>query len=146
MKYEEIKKIIKDFEASTLYSLELEIEDIKVKMAKYPVAQPQTIVQPQTQNVVVSPDTPQIPPAKSNGTSVKSPLVGTFYASPSPEAGPFVRVGDTVKKGDTLCIIEAMKIMNEISAPVSGKIESIHAKNNDAIGFDQVLFVIDHAK
>lgn len=82
------------------------------------------------------------PAAASDAEEVKSPMVGVFYAAPSPEADPFVRIGDTVKKGDVLCILEAMKLMNEITAEQDGKIADICAKNGDVVEFGQVLFKI----
>ena len=78
-----------------------------------------------------------------NEFEVLSPMVGTFYASPSPDEPPYVKVGDTVKQGDTLCIIEAMKMMNQIEADVNGVIKSIKAQNGDPIEYDQIIFVID---
>jgi acetyl-CoA carboxylase biotin carboxyl carrier protein len=69
-------------------------------------------------------------------------MVGTFYRSPTPEAEPFVKVGDTIQIGDTLCIIEAMKMMNQIEADVSGKVLSVEVENGDPIEFGQTLFVI----
>lgn len=77
------------------------------------------------------------------GTQVKSPLVGTFYSSPSPDEPPFVLVGQEVKEGDTLCIIEAMKVMNEIKAPCSGKVVRIMAQPGDMVEYNQVLCVIE---
>ncbi|HAN58101.1 MAG TPA: acetyl-CoA carboxylase biotin carboxyl carrier protein, partial [Erysipelotrichaceae bacterium] len=82
------------------------------------------------------------PEEKAAGTEVKSPLVGTFYDAPSPEAQPFVKVGDQVAQGDTLCIIEAMKVMNEIKAPCDGTIASISAHSEDLVEYDQTLMVI----
>ena len=79
----------------------------------------------------------------TNQFDVLSPMVGTFYASPSPDEPPYVKVGDTVKKGDTLCIIEAMKMMNQIEADVNGVIKSIRVQNGDPIEYDQIIFVID---
>ena len=79
----------------------------------------------------------------SNGFDVLSPMVGTFYACPSPDEPPYVKIGDTVKKGDTLCIIEAMKMMNQIEADVSGVIKSVRVQNGDPVEFDQIIFVID---
>lgn len=147
MKYQDVLQIIKDFEASKLTSLELEIDDIKVKMTKDQTPSSHSSVEPLNEKM----SEPMKKESKSpqpavTGHPVKSPLVGTFYASASPESEPFVRVGDKVSKGDTLCIIEAMKIMNEISAPLSGRIQSIQVKNGDAIGYDQVLVWIDDAK
>ncbi len=81
--------------------------------------------------------------AKESGHEVRSPFVGTFYRSPAPGADSFVNVGDRVKKGDTLCIVEAMKLMNEIEADVSGVIKAIVADNESPVEFDQVLFIIE---
>ncbi len=78
----------------------------------------------------------------SKGTAVKAPLAGTFYAAASADAQPFVKVGDTVQKGAPLCILEAMKTMNELPSPVSGTISEILVQNGDIIGFDDVLFYI----
>lgn len=77
------------------------------------------------------------------GYEVKSPLVGTFYASSSPDAKAYVQVGDHVSKGTTLCIIEAMKVMNEIKAPVDGVIQKILVQTNDMVEYDQVLMTIE---
>jgi acetyl-CoA carboxylase biotin carboxyl carrier protein len=77
------------------------------------------------------------------GLSIKSPMVGTFYRSPSPEVDPFIKVGDHVKKGDTLCIIEAMKIMNEVEAEVSGVILDIQIENAQPVEYGQTLFLIE---
>ena len=79
---------------------------------------------------------------KPEGTSVKSPMVGTFYRAASPGAKPFVEVGDTVQVGDTLCIIEAMKLMNEIEADKAGVVKQILAENGQPVEFGQPLFVI----
>ena len=80
-----------------------------------------------------------------NGEKILSPMPGTFYAASSPETETFVKPGDIVSKGDTLCIIEAMKIMNEIEAEKSGKITEVVAKNGDPVEFNQTLFLIDPA-
>ena len=82
-------------------------------------------------------------PAEPEGHVVKSPMVGTFYRSAQPGAAPFVEIGDTVAKGDTLCIVEAMKLMNEIEADASGTIKSILAENGQAVEFGQPLFVLE---
>jgi len=82
------------------------------------------------------------PPPASEGHVVKSPMVGTFYRSASPGAKPFIEIGDTVQKGDALCIIEAMKLMNEIEADTTGTIKAILAENGQPIEFGQPLFVI----
>lgn len=82
-------------------------------------------------------------PAAAAGHAVKSPMVGTFYRASSPGAEPFVEVGSTVKVGQTLCIIEAMKILNEIEAEVAGTVTQILVNNGDAVEFGQTLFVIE---
>ncbi len=77
-----------------------------------------------------------------SGNVVKSPIVGTFYRSPSPEDDPFVKVGDQVEKGETLCIVEAMKIMNEIESEYSGEVKKILVEDAEAVEFEQPLFVV----
>jgi acetyl-CoA carboxylase biotin carboxyl carrier protein len=77
------------------------------------------------------------------GHSVKSPMVGTFYRSSSPGAAPFVQVGDTVKEGDTLCIIEAMKILNEIESDKSGTVKQVLCENGQAVEYGQAMYVIE---
>ncbi len=96
---------------------------------------------------VSAPTAPEAPaaPAKaaSVGTPVKAPIVGTFYASSSPEAAPFVKIGDSVSAGQVLCIIEAMKLMNEIEAETGGVVREILVKNADPVEYGQTLFVIE---
>jgi acetyl-CoA carboxylase biotin carboxyl carrier protein len=81
-------------------------------------------------------------PAEAEGHVVKSPMVGTFYRSASPGAKPFVEVGDPVQQGDVLCIVEAMKLMNEIEADASGTIKAVIAENGQPVEFGQPLFII----
>ena len=88
---------------------------------------------------------PAAPPAVSQkpaGKSIKAPLVGTFYAAPSPDQPPFVQVGDTVKKGDVVLIIESMKLMNEVTSDVEGVVQEILVKNGDAVEYDQPLMIL----
>ncbi len=86
--------------------------------------------------------TPAPGPEPPQGDLVKSPMVGTFYRSPSPGAKPFVEVGQTVKAGDTLCIIEAMKLLNEIEADVAGEVKEVLVENGQPVEYGQPLFVI----
>lgn len=104
-----------------------------VAVAAAPAAGPEVL------GVVSQPETVQ---TQQEGTMVLSPTVGVFYASPSPDARPFVEVGDQVKKGDTLCIIEAMKLMNEIPAEVDGTIAEICVGNGQVVEYNQPLFRI----
>jgi acetyl-CoA carboxylase biotin carboxyl carrier protein len=85
------------------------------------------------------------PAPKSNLVDVKSPMVGTFYCAPAPEAPPYVEVGSTVRKGQTLCILEAMKLMNELEAEVDGVVREVLAENADPVEYGQVLFRIEPA-
>lgn len=86
-------------------------------------------------------ETPAVP-QKPAGKSIKAPLVGTFYAAPSPDQPPFVQVGDTVKKGDVVLIIESMKLMNEVTSDVDGVVQEILVKNGDAVEYDQPLMIL----
>ncbi|MEM6785188.1 MAG: acetyl-CoA carboxylase biotin carboxyl carrier protein [Bacteroidota bacterium] len=112
----------------------------------YPVQVPPTGAPPAAPPAPPAPATPEAAPAASDapveGTLVRAPIVGTFYSAPSPDSDAFVAVGSAVKKGDTLCIIEAMKLMNEIEAEVSGTVKQILVDNAEPVEFDQPLFVI----
>ena len=88
-----------------------------------------------------SAETPAAPKAPA-GKAIKAPLVGTFYAAPSPDQPPFVQVGDTVKKGDVVLIIESMKLMNEVTSDVDGVVQEILVKNGDAVEYDQPLIIL----
>ena len=81
----------------------------------------------------------------ANGENLLSPMPGTFYSSPTPDDPPFVSIGDSVKKGQTLCIIEAMKIMNEIEAEIDGTITEVKVSNGDPVEYNQTLFIINPA-
>lgn len=135
-----IKEIISIFEQSALTSMELEADDLKITLQKNtPVAATTS------ETVFVSESTKEViddAPATLSGEAVRSPLVGTFYAAASETSKPFVEVGTTVKEGDILCIIEAMKVMNEIHAPCSGVIKEILAHDGDMVQFDQELMII----
>ena len=85
-------------------------------------------------------DPPPAPAPAESGRVVKSPLAGVFYAASSPDAAPFVQAGDRVKKGDTLCIIEAMKVMNELTADADGEVEAVLAENGQIVEYGQPLF------
>lgn len=135
--------------AKKLGEVELELDDVKIKIkaaepapviAAASVAAAAPAAAPAAESADAAPAAEEQLPA---GTQVKSPLVGTFYSSPSPDEPPFVLVGQQVKEGDTLCIIEAMKIMNEIKAPCDGKVIRIMAQPGDMVEYNQVLCVIE---
>lgn len=137
MELNEIKQITVELmdalKASGLGEVSLETGDIKIKLkAKAPA--PVAPVAPVAAPVAAEEDIP--------GTKVTAPLVGTFYAAPSPDEPPYIEVGQTVKKGDTLFIIEAMKTMNEIAAPCDGTVSRILAQAGDMVEYGQTLVVI----
>lgn len=149
MNLNDIKTLMQEFDASGIHKFELEMDTVKIKMAKEPVPKsvvsvpaPQpamTIAPPMETPVIGSTPAAEVP---MEGVPVKSPVVGTFYSASAPGAEPFVTVGQQVKKGQTLCIVEAMKMMNEITAPVSGTITEILVKEEDMVEFDQVIMLI----
>lgn len=107
-----------------------------------PASQPQDNAPAAPAQAAPAPEAPAEKPA-SKGTPVKAPIVGTFYASSSPDAPPYVKVGDTVAAGQVLCIIEAMKLMNEIEAEQGGTIREILVKNAEPVEYGQTLFIIE---
>ena len=139
MDTKELKKIIEMFESSSLSKIRLNNGDTTIELEK-PVAQNPHENQPNHQPAAQS-EKPTSQPAQSPSsfTPIKAILVGTFYEAPAPDQPPFVRVGQQVKRGDTLFIIEAMKVMNEITAPTDGVIKAIHVQNGDMVMYDQVV-------
>lgn len=138
--------------AKGLGEVELEMDDVKIKIKSAPPAP----VVPVAAAPVAAAAAPAAAPAAAQdeaaaapaeelpaGTEVKSPLVGTFYSSPSPDAPPFVLVGQKVKEGDTLFIIEAMKTMNEIKAPCDGTVVRILAQPGDMVEYNQTVVIIE---
>ena len=150
-----IKKIIKLVENSTIDELELEEEGTKIKVARNrnsgilvqaansaPMAVPQAVpaqILPHAESAnAASPNT-------SNFHEVRSPIVGTFYRAPSPDAEPYVEVGQSVQVGSVMCIVEAMKLMNEIESDCNGTVVNIVAENGKPVEYNQVLFLIEKA-
>lgn len=138
MKISQIQEIFTIFEASTVTKLELEIEDIKIKLEKDP--QTSNVVLPS--HAIVKEKDVEEDIEEVKGEWIKSPIVGTFYSSRSKGGTPFVEIGQTVKKGDVLCIIEAMKVMNEIHSPIDGIVRSILPTNESMVEFNQDLIRI----
>lgn len=145
MDYNEIRKIIQDMGNSKLDTLEIEFPDgLKIKMDK---GQNDTETIASVQNA--SNDVNQIMKADADVikhneqyNEIKSPMVGTFYSKSSPKAEPFVKVGDKVKKGQVVCIVEAMKLMNEIEAEFDGEVVEVCKKDEDMVEYGTVLFKI----
>lgn len=154
MDYKSIQELIKTVSDSKLTLLEIESEGIKIKMEKkqeqvvlerMPEVIKTIAVEEQLPSVVenkVPEKVEKAEPVKKEGVVVTSPIVGTYYGSPGPEAAPFVSVGSKVKKGDVLCIIEAMKLMNEIESEVDGEVIEILVQNEQMVEYGQPLFLI----
>lgn len=142
MEYEQIKQLIEDMGNSKLTAIDIEFPDgIKIKMEKK--EEPRVIVQKEEVKKQQEPSKiEETPKEQVTGNIVKSPMVGTFYIKPSPTSKPYVEQGSTVKKGNVLCIIEAMKLMNEIESEFDGKIEEIYVKDGETVEYGKPLFRI----
>jgi len=152
MDIRKIKKLIELVEESGINELEISEgeESVRINRGGSFVQAPMMAQAPMMQPAAAAAPAPAAAPAAApeaaaapSGHVVRSPMVGTFYASPSPDAPSFVELGQHVNAGDTLCIVEAMKMMNQIEADKSGVIKEILAQNEDAIEFDQPLFIIE---
>jgi acetyl-CoA carboxylase biotin carboxyl carrier protein len=149
MDLRKLKTLIDLVGDSDIAELEITEGEDKVRIVKAtqaPVMAPPATYMAAPVAAAAAPSAPaQAPtqPTVAEGDVVKSPMVGTFYRAPSPGASPFVEVGQTVKEGQPLCIIEAMKLLNEIEADKSGVVKQILVENGDAVEFGQSLFVIE---
>ena len=144
MDLKQLQKVIDMMEASSLAELEISEGDLRIAL-KRATAQQAPVVMAPTQTIAQSEqpiEEKAETKAKHSGHILQSPMVGTFYRNPSPSSPPFVEVGKSVKKGDVVCIVEAMKMMNQIEADKSGKIEAILVEDGQAVEFDQPLFTI----
>jgi len=152
-----VRKLVKLLSDSAVDEIEIEEEGKKVRVAKNPHPAPVYQAPFPSQGAPPPPPgspPPQPPPAEP-GTApppaaaqaalheIKSPIVGTFYRSPAPDAAPFVQVGSVIRPGSVLCIVEAMKLMNEIEADVDGKIAKIMVENGQPVEYDQTLFLVE---
>lgn len=150
MTIKELKEMIHLMQEHGLTELEVEKDGFKIRIKKGLLG---TIVQEGSQLATPASPLQSLPvgeeakPAEESGiVLVRSPMVGTFYTAPAPDAAPYVSVGKEVKEGDVLCIIEAMKLMNEIKSEVQGRIVEILVQNGQPIEFDQPLFKIQRTK
>ena len=145
MKIDLVKQLINEFENSEVFKMKVEIDDIKLELEKAPAA-PVNVVNSEATVLPVSPTPAPLEAVKEpaiTGTPIKSPIVGVYYAASSPAAKPYVEVGSKVKAGQVLCIVEAMKVMNEIKSPIDGTVSAIMAETEDLVEYDQVLMVIE---
>jgi acetyl-CoA carboxylase biotin carboxyl carrier protein len=149
-----VKKLIKLVSENDIDEVEIEEEGKKVRVAKSPTRHAPVIAAPVPAPapipVAVSAPAPALPAAApaapalpTNVHEIRSPIVGTFYRSPAPDAAPFVDVGTSVSQGTVLCIVEAMKLMNEIESDVSGKVVKILVENGQPVEYDQTLFLVE---
>jgi len=161
MNYKEIKELIKLVEESGLAEFKLKDKEfeLSIRTEKYSKDKATQLVSVAQAPLAAAPAqpavapaiaaTPDIPPAEKAPSSdaglleVKSPIVGTLYRSSSPEKPPFVKVGDTIEVGQVVCIVEAMKLFNEIESEVAGKIVKVIAEDASPVEYDQVLFLVD---
>ncbi|MEO8362546.1 MAG: acetyl-CoA carboxylase biotin carboxyl carrier protein [Vicinamibacteria bacterium] len=154
MELEILKTVLSMIEGTDVVEVELEAAGKKVRVRRYdaarvspaapvpaPVAAPQAAPPVAVAAVAVA----ALPVVDPSHHQMKSPIVGTYYSASDPTAPPFVKVGDTVRKGQVLCIIEAMKLMNEIEADVAGEILKVHAENGHPVQFGEPLFTIKTA-
>jgi acetyl-CoA carboxylase biotin carboxyl carrier protein len=149
MDLRKLKKLIDLVQESGIAELEITEGEEKVKIVKggpvsvmtaaAPAAAPAPAAAMEAKPAATPPAEPT---AGQEGHVVKAPMVGTFYRSPSPDAKPFVEVGQSVKEGDTICIIEAMKLMNEIEADASGVVKAVLVENGQPVEYGQPLFIL----
>ena len=142
MEYEKIKQLIDDMGNSKLTNIDIEFADgTKISMKKEPI-QEKVIINKKIEEVARSEEIKEREITQTEGKIVKSPMVGTFYLKPSPTSNPYVEIGKEVKTGDTLCIIEAMKLMNEIESEFTGEIAEILVKDGSPVEYGTPLFKI----
>ena len=147
MDLRKLKKLIDLVQESGIAEREITEGEEKVRIARggaVTVAQAQaaSAAAPATAPAPAPAPAAPEPPAASDGHAMKSPMVGTFYRAPSPDAKPFVEVGQVVKEGQTICVIEAMKLMNEIEADASGTVKAVLVENGQPVEYGQALFII----
>jgi acetyl-CoA carboxylase biotin carboxyl carrier protein len=155
MKAKEIQELIDFISNSGLAEVKIETDEFKLSIKKNAVVASVKPTEPVPSPLPEGPSTatPSLTvtpaPSESGNPSryieVKSPMIGTFYRMPNPDSGPFVNVGDNITAGQTVCIIEAMKLFNEIESEVSGKVVKILVENSSPVEYDQPLFLIDPA-
>ena len=148
MEYDKIKQLMEDMGKSNIEELEIEFpEGMKISMKKNVAVVPaQQVVAQQSTNIPVVQSIQTTQPIqeepKEEYKEIKSPMVGTFYSKPSPDKEEFVKVGDKVKKGQVVCIVEAMKLMNEVESEFDGEIVEICKKDEEMVEYGEILFKI----
>lgn len=152
MDIRKVKKLIELLEESNVAEIEIHEGEESVRISRHGTLPAMMAAMPQQQMMPVAAAAPVVSEAPAatavaqeevSGHLVKSPMVGTFYRAPSPNADPFVNEGDSVSTGQTLCIIEAMKILNQIDSDVAGKVKKVLVENGQPVEYDQPLFIIE---
>ncbi len=153
MDIKELEDVIRILKENEVTEFELIEDGTHIKLSRATLTEGMQVMPamamqaPQAQVAVATAPAPQAvaapAPSDDHLTKVESPIVGTFYRKPSPDAENFVSEGSVVKKGDTLCIVEAMKLMNEIESPCDGKVEKIHLSDGQVVEFGELLFSIN---
>ncbi len=147
MDIRKVKKLIELLEESGIAEIEIKEGEEAVRISRMPTGAHAPVAAPAAPAAsgaaAAAREEPVPPKPRPNEHVVTAPMVGTFYAAPTPGAKPFIEIGDEVKAGQVLCIIEAMKMMNQIEADKAGRVTSIMAKNGDPVEFGQPLFVIE---
>jgi len=145
MYIKEIKDMINLMNENDLTELEIEKDGMRIRLKKSGTEYEKAIdfIPHPGPAAAAAPETKPQEKPKANTIEIKSPMVGTFYRSPSPEAPIYVNIGDRIEPGQVLCIIEAMKLMNEIKSEVKGRIIDIHVENAEPVEFAQVLFIVE---
>ena len=145
MNLKEIKEIINLMNEHGLTEIEVEKGDQKIKLKKSSISGESAVVeqQPVAKAPTGEVEKESLKAQSKNLIEIKAPLVGTFYRSPSPDAASFVEVGQEIEVGEVICIVEAMKLMNEIKSEVRGKVVDILAENADPVEFGQIMFLIE---
>lgn len=142
MYIKEIKDMLNLMNENGLAELEIEKDGMRIRLKKSGSGF-EKAVDFLPQQALPQSAAPKETPGAKNTIEIKAPMVGTFYRSPSPEAAPYMNIGDKIEVGQVLCIIEAMKLMNEIKSEVKGRVIDIHVENAEPVEFGQVLFVVD---
>lgn len=156
MDIRKVKKLIELLDESGIAEIEITEGEESVRISRYSPHMPMAASAPLPAAVAVAaapaaapaaavetPSPTEVAEPDDEGTAVTAPMVGSYYSAPSPGSPPFVQVGDRVSIGDTLCVIEAMKMMNQIDAEVAGTIKSIRVQNGEPVEYGQILLVID---
>jgi len=146
MNIKKIKELVDLMNENDLTEIEIEHEGTKIKLVKHTngsIEQTITPVAERKQPAAFQQAPPKETETPKNIKEIKAPMVGTFYRSPSPDSDAFVEVGDVIKKGDVLCIVEAMKLMNEVKSELAGKIVEISVENAAPVEFGQVMFLLE---